>query len=495
MSELYELSLSEAAEALQKRAISALELTRACLARIQATEPLLNACVSLRDEEALAEAGRLDAAGPDPAKALWGVPVSLKDLICLRGSATTCASNMLKNFVPPYDAEVAARLKAAGAIIVAKANMDEFAMGSSTETSAFGITRNPWGLERIPGGSSGGSAASVAAGQVFASLGSDTGGSIRQPASMCGCVGIKPTYGRVSRYGVVAYGSSFDQVGPLARTVEDGARVLRAIAGFDAKEATSAIAPVDDYPAFALDGGLKGRNGDLRGLRIGLPEEFWSAGLSPEVENTCRKLLKRAKEAGAELAPVSLPHQRYGIAVYYIMASAEASTNLARFDGVRYGFRTREPKDLLDLYTASRSKGFGEEVQRRIMLGAFVLSSGYYDAYFRKAAQVRRLLRADFDAALERCDVLAAPVSPVTAWEFGRFKASPLEGYKMDLLTVTLNLAGLPGIALPAGLGAESGLPVGLQIMGRPFAESGMIRAAAGLEALADRLGPPAGIK
>jgi aspartyl-tRNA(Asn)/glutamyl-tRNA(Gln) amidotransferase subunit A len=495
---LYQLSLSRARAGLLKKEFSALELARSCLGRIRATEPALNACISVLEREALECAARLDAAGPCPERPLWGLPLSLKDIICFKGAPTTCASKMLAGFRPFYDAEVAARLRGSGALILAKTNMDEFAMGSSTETSAFGRTLNPWDLGRVPGGSSGGSAAGVAAGQVCGSLGTDTGGSIRQPAGFCGCVGLKPTYGRVSRFGIVAYGSSFDQAGPLTRTVEDNARIFEVIAGPDAKDATSARLdlhpgglPEQNFVRAALEGAAREPEDSLKGVRIGLPREFWDAGLSPEVEKSSREFLAGLAAAGAELVEVSLPHQRYAVAVYYIMASAEAGANLARFDGVRYGYRDPEAKELLDLYNASRSGGFGAEVRRRILLGAFVLSSGYYDAYYRKAARIRRLLREDFLRALEGCRALLAPIAVSVAWPLGYTEADPLLAYKMDLLTVTLNLVGLPGLALPVGLGAGTGLPVGLQIMGRAFDEAFLYRAGAALEKLVPPLGRP----
>ncbi|MDR1242853.1 MAG: Asp-tRNA(Asn)/Glu-tRNA(Gln) amidotransferase subunit GatA [Deltaproteobacteria bacterium] len=505
MPEIYDLSLSRVAEGLRNKEYGVSEVVESALARIEATEPKLNACISILADAAREQAVRMDKQGPQKNQPLWGVPVGFKDVICLKGSRTTCASRFLENFRPFYDAEVAVRMKEAGAVVLAKTNMDEFAMGSTTENSCFGRTANPWDLERVPGGSSGGSAASVAAKQVFAALGSDTGGSIRQPAGFCGCVGLKPTYGRVSRYGVVAFGSSFDQVGPLTRTVEDCARVFAVLAGPDAKDSTSARLdlhpeglPEQDFVAKAGRGRSEEPADTLKGMKIGVPDEFWESGLTAEVEERCRDILKKLEGQGATLVPVSLPNQKYALAVYYIMASAEAGTNLARFDGVRYGRRAENPADLLDLYVSSRSRGFGEEVQRRIMLGTFVLSSGYYDAYYRKAAQIRRLLLRDFENALDLerggCHALLAPTSPCAAWKFGSLSADPLTVYKMDLLTVTLNLVGLPGLALSAGLGRESGMPAGIQIMGRPFDEAALLRLGAVIERLAPGLGEPAGI-
>lgn len=497
---LYEMTLSGALSALEKGEASPLELVESCLGRIEATEPKINALTRVRADEARTEAKALAGQKPGADKPLLGIPVTIKELICLKGSPATCCSKMLENFVPCYDAEVVTRLKNAGAVIIGQSNMDEFAMGCSTESSIFGRTANPWDVSKVPGGSSGGSAASVAAGQCFGSLGSDTGGSIRQPAALCGCVGIKPTYGRVSRYGVVSYGSSFDQVGPLARTVEDAARIFEVIAGPDDKD--SASARVDLFPAGlspqdftpAAQRGAAAPESSLKGLKVGVPREFWDEGVSPEVEAVCKGALKRLEEAGAVIVPVSMPNQKYSVAAYYIMASAEASTNLARFDGVRYGHRAKDAEDLLDLYKLSRVQGFGIEVQRRIMLGTFVLSAGYYDAYYRKAAQVRRLLRNDFDRAFGECDILAAPATLSTAWDFGYFEADPLKAYKMDMITATLNLVGLPGISVPAGLGGETKLPAGVQLMGRAFDEARLIEVAAALEALTPPLGAPQGV-
>ncbi|MBG0775009.1 MAG: Asp-tRNA(Asn)/Glu-tRNA(Gln) amidotransferase subunit GatA [Desulfovibrionaceae bacterium] len=472
MSDLISLTLTGLRDRLAAGEVSARAAVDACLARIQATEPALSALITVDADAARARADELDAAGYDPAKPLWGVPLAIKDALTTKGLRTTCASKILDNFTPFYDAEAVARLRAAGAVIVGKANMDEFAMGSSTENSAYQLTRNPWDAERIPGGSSGGSAASVTARQCFGALGTDTGGSIRQPASLCGCVGLKPSYGRVSRYGLVAYGSSLDQIGPLTRTVEDAAALLAVIAGPDAKDSTCADRPVDDYAA-----ALAARP-DLSGTTIGLPVEFWGQGLDGEVDERLRAAVDTARGLGAKTVEVSLPHSKYAIAAYYIVAMAEASSNLARFDGVRYGVRDAGAEELVDMYARSRSAGFGDEVQRRIMIGTYVLSAGYYDAYYRKAAQVRRLIRDDFAAALAQCDVLAGPVSPVPAWKIGAMTDDPLQMYLMDIFTISLNLAGLPGISIPAGLGATSGMPVGLQLMGRAFDEAGLLAVA-----------------
>lgn len=471
---LTRMTLTDARALLHSGGTTAEALTSACLAQINATEPHIGALLGRRDAQALDEARALDKefaalssaeqATLCASKPLWGIPVTIKDAITLKGLPTTAGSRMLKNFVPPYDAFVVERLRQAGAIILAKNNMDEFAMGSTTEHSAFHTTRNPWDVERVPGGSSGGSAASVAACQCFASLGSDTGGSIRQPASLCGCMGIKPTYGLVSRYGLLAYGSSLDQIGPLARSVEDVAITLHAIAGHDPRDSTSSPTPVPDYTA-----ALRARK-DLSGVRIGLPKEFMEHdALDSGVATACQNAVRTAQELGATLVNVSLPHTKYAIATYYILATAEAGSNLARYDGIRYGHRAQDVNNLDELYTRSRTDGFGDEVQRRILLGSYVLSAGYYDAYYRKAAQVRRLIRQDYDNALTHCDALLAPVSPIPAWKLGGV-TDPLQMYLMDIFTLSLNLAGLPGLALPVG--STCGLPVGMQLMGRAFDES-----------------------
>ncbi len=466
MAELFELSLCEARDAIRRGETGAEEMTAACIKRINETEPEVNALLSRRDEEALEQARAMDRERPADLsdKPLWGVPVTVKDVLTFKGLPTTAASKILEGFRSPYDAFVVEKLQQAGAVILGKNNMDEFAMGSTTEHSAFKPTANPWDVTRVPGGSSGGSAASVAACQCFASLGSDTGGSIRQPASLCGCVGIKPTYGRVSRYGLLAYASSFDQVGPLTRTVEDAAAVLQVIAGHDERDSTCSPMPVPDYHA-----AMTAQN-DLSGLTLGMPREFFAhEGLDKGVAEACNNAVEAAKSLGARVVEVSLPHTEYSIASYYILAAAEASSNLARYDGVRYGHRTAHPKNLEDMYTSSRTEGFGPEVQRRILLGSYVLSAGYYDAYYRKAAQVRRLIRQDYLDALGSCDMLLAPVSPVPAWQMGHMSDDPLQMYFMDIFTLSLNLAGLPGLSIPVG--KSGNLPVGIQLMGRAFDE------------------------
>ncbi len=482
------LTLLEARDALARKEFSVREAVEACLARIEATEPALNALTRVLDEDARQRADAMDAAGPAPDKPLWGVPITIKDLICVQGAPTTCGSRILEHFVPFYDAHLVANLKAAGAIVIAKANLDEFAMGSTTESSHFGPAANPWDTARTPGGSSGGSAASTAAQQAFGSVGTDTGGSIRLPASLCGCVGMKPTYGRISRYGMVAYGSSLDQAGPLTRTVADAALMLQAMAGHDPKDSTCAETPVPDYLA-AL-----GERTDLKGLTIGLPAEYWGEGLSDEVNAVLRQSLDTLRDLGATLKEVQLPLTRYAVPTYYIIATAEASSNLSRFDGVRYGRRASDVEDLMDLYVRSRTEGFGDEVQRRIIIGTYVLSAGYYDAYYRKAAQVRRRIREDFLAALEGCDLLAGAVSPTTAWTLGAMADDPLAMYLMDIFTISLNLAGLPGISIPVGLGQESRLPVGLQLIGKPFDETTLLQAGCVLERAIPSLGRPTAV-
>ena len=476
MSELYKLSLIEARDKLQKKEISASELTLSCLKRIEETEPEINACISVLADEAKKEAALLDEKGPQKDQPLWGLPLGLKDNYCLRGTKTTCASKMLQNYQPPLSATVALRLKQAGAIILAKQNLDEFAMGSSTESSFFGPSKNPWNTAKVPGGSSGGSAAAVAAYQVPGAFASDTGGSIRQPASLCGCVGLKPTFGRVSRYGIAAFGSSFDQAGPLARRVADCALLLQSVAGADPKDGTASLKEVPDY--------LKAAPLDLKGLKLGIPEECWQVALNPEMAAGLNGALKKLTEAGAILVPIKITHLKYAVATYYILASAEASTNLARFDGVRYGFRAEDPKDLNDLYVTSRSLGFGSEVKRRILLGTFALSAGYYDAYFKKAAKVRRLIQNDYLAALGQCDFLLSPITLSPAWDFGSYQNDTLAAYHIDLLTIPANLSGLPALSLPVAKGAESGLPLGLQLIGRPWAESGLFSLGQSLENL-----------
>ncbi|MDR1049606.1 MAG: Asp-tRNA(Asn)/Glu-tRNA(Gln) amidotransferase subunit GatA [Deltaproteobacteria bacterium] len=482
MSELFRLTLAEAAAGLAAKKFTSVELTASSLARIKATEPRVGACLAVLEERAMGEAAAADKSGPDPARPLRGLPVTVKDVFCLKGAPTTAGSRILENYRPVFEATVVARLREAGAVVVAKTNCDEFAMGSSTEFSAFKTTRNPRDLSRVPGGSSGGAAASVVSLQAAAALGTDTGGSIRQPAALCGCLGLKPTYGRVSRYGIVAYGSSFDQAGPLARSSADLGLILSAVAGPDGLDSTASDHPLDDY-ANAVPA-------DLKKLTLGLPEELWSADFDGGVARRLDEARKLLTGAGVRLRPVSLPNLRFSVAVYYILAAAEASTNLARYDGVRYGYRAGGDPELLSLYRNSRTQAMGEEVRRRIMLGTFVLSSGYYDAYFRKAAQVRRLIAEDYRRALEGCDFLLAPVSSIPAWPFGAFAADPLTVYQLDMMTLPLNIVGAPGLALPAGL-TPGGLPVGLQLMGRHFDELGLLSAAGAMERVLPSPGDP----
>ena len=455
--------------------LTAADVAEASLRRIAEVDRRLAAFVRVDEAGAREAAASIDrdrksgrTLGP-----LAGVPIAIKDVLCTRGLGTACGSRILEGFVPPFDATCVARLRAAGAVLVGKTNMDEFAMGSSTENSAYQVTRNPWDLGRVPGGSSGGSAAAVAADEVVAAIGTDTGGSIRQPAALCGVVGMKPTYGRVSRYGLVAFASSLDQAGPFGNSVEDVTEVLQVIAGHDPQDATSARQPVPDYRAAAALG--------AGGLRIGVPREYFPQGLDREVYEAVRAALAAAGRLGATVEEISLPHTDYAIPTYYILATAEASSNLARYDGVRYGSRAQEAHDLASLYVASRSRGFGAEVKRRIMLGTYVLSSGYYDAYYLRAQRVRTLIRRDFDAAFRNVDVIVTPTSPSAAFRIGERVDDPLAMYLSDIFTVTLNLAGLPGLSMPCGLTRER-LPIGLQIVGRPFDEATVLRLAAVLE-------------
>jgi aspartyl-tRNA(Asn)/glutamyl-tRNA(Gln) amidotransferase subunit A len=449
--------------------LSAVEVCRSALARIAALDGALNAFLSTQPERALARAAAIDA---DPNRArlpLAGVPIALKDNICARGAPTTAASRLLASYESPFDATVVERLEAAGAVIVGKTNCDEFAMGSSTENSAFGPTRNPWALDRTPGGSSGGSAAAVAARLVPLAFGSDTGGSIRQPAALCGIVGFKPSYGRVSRYGLVAFASSLDQIGPLATTVADAARALDVIGGHDPRDQTSAVAACGGFHA-AL-------TGSLAGLRIGVPHALLGDGVEPVVVAGFDRALDALRDGGAELVDVELPHFRYVIPVYYLIATAEASANLARYDGVRYGFRAAETGGLTAMYEGTRGRGFGVEVKRRIMLGTYVLSAGYYDAYYLKAQQVRTLIRRDYDRAFDVADVIALPTSPTPAFRLGERTADPLSMYLADVFTVGANLAGLPSVTVPCGL-SEDGLPIGLQLTARAMDDATALRAA-----------------
>ena len=464
------LTIAAARSALTSREISAVELARAALERAARVEPTLHSLLTVTEERALADAHRADARiargeeGP-----LLGIPIVLKDLFATRGIRTTSGSAILDSFVPPYDADAVERLDRAGAVLIGKANMDEFAMGSSTENSAFEPSRNPWDPDRVPGGSSGGSAAAVAAGIALAALGTDTGGSIRLPASFCGISGLKPTYGRVSRYGVVAYASSLDQVGPMARTVRDLGAILQVIAGHDTRDSTSVPREVPDYAAALRT--------DAAGLRIGVPREYFVAGIDPEVERAVAAALDVLRELGATVLELSLPHTDYAIAAYYLVATAEASSNLARYDGVKYGLR-KTPSDggLLSMYRETRDAGFGAEVKRRIMLGTYALSTGYYDAYYMKALKVRTLIRRDFEHAFSQCDLIATPTAPTTAFRLGERVSDPLAMYLSDICTTSANLAGLPAMSIPCGFDSI-GLPIGLQLLAPPFAEERLLGA------------------
>lgn len=472
--ELYRLTIHELHELLKNKEVSAVEVTKSYLERIKEVEPSIDALLSVVEDTAIKSAEAADKKIREgQAGDLTGVPVIIKDNMCTEGIRTTCASRMLENFVPPYNATVVERLSSEGAVLLAKANMDEFAMGSSTENSAFKTTKNPWDLTRVPGGSSGGSAAAVAADEAAFSLGSDTGGSIRQPASLCGVVGMKPTYGLVSRYGLVAFASSLDQIGPFTKDVTDCAIVLNAIAGHDPKDSTS----VDnvrkaDYREFLKD--------DIKGMRIGVAKEFFEEGLSSGVREAVESSIKVFEDLGAEIVEISLPYIDYALSAYYIVASAEASSNLARYDGIRYGYSAQKYEDLIDMYMVSRSEGFGKEVKRRIMLGTYALSSGYYDAYYKKALKVRTLIKNDYENAFKKCDVIVGPTSPTVAFKIGERTEDPLTMYLADVYTVPVNIAGLPGMSVPCGL--SDGLPVGLQLVGKHFDEGTILNAAYAFE-------------
>jgi len=471
---LTELTIHELADLFRQKTATPTQAAREYLDRIAALDPKVKAYLTVTGEAALMRATEADARFEKgtPLGPLDGIPLGLKDVLCTRGVRTTCGSKILESFVPPYDATVVARLSRAGAVILGKLNMDEFAMGSSTENSGYFATRNPWDLSRVPGGSSGGSAAAVAADLAAATLGTDTGGSIRQPAAFCGNVGLKPTYGRVSRYGLVAFASSLDQIGPFAKDVEDAALVLQAIAGRDPMDSTSAALPVPDYAA--------GLGQGVEGLRVGIPAEYFIEGLDPEVEAAVRAAIEILKGLGAKTESVSLPHTEYGLAAYYVIGPAEASSNLARYDGVKYGLRVPGARDLIDMYSRSRGAGFGAEVKRRVMLGTYALSAGYYDAYYGKAQKVRTLVQRDFQQAFERVDVIVAPTTPTAAFKTGE-KEDPLSMYLNDVFTIPVNLAGLPGVSVPAGF-TKAGLPVGLQVIGKAFDEAAVLRTAKAYE-------------
>jgi aspartyl-tRNA(Asn)/glutamyl-tRNA(Gln) amidotransferase subunit A len=470
------LTIDATRAALAQKHFSATELVEEFYRKIESDDPQIHAYLTLCKDRAMEKARAVDrmVSAGQPLPPLAGVPVGIKDVMVTQGIRSTAGSKILENFIPPYDCTAVARLEAAGAIVLGKMNCDEFAMGSSNENSAYGPVRNPWDKSRVPGGSSGGSAAAVAAGMAVATLGSDTGGSIRQPASFCGVVGLMPTYGRVSRYGLIAFASSLDHIGPLTKTVRDAAIVLRVIAGHDPLDSTSADAPVPDYEA--------GLAQPVRGLKIGVPTEYFGEGLDNEIRNAVEQGIDRLRASGCEIVPISMPHTAYAIPTYYVIATAEASANLARFDGVRYGHRSKSAHTLSEMYRRSRDEGFGPEVKRRIMLGTYALSAGYYDAYYLKAQRVRTLLTRDFEQAFERVDAIVTPTAPTAAFKLGEKADDPLAMYLADIYTVTADLAGVPGISVPCGR-TQSGLPIGLQALGRHFDESTVLRVAQAVEA------------
>ncbi|OPY15054.1 MAG: Glutamyl-tRNA(Gln) amidotransferase subunit A [Syntrophus sp. PtaB.Bin001] len=466
--ELYSLTIHELQEKIRNGEITSTDIVNSVFGRIDAVEEKVHAYITLMRESAFEEARIADErirAGE--IKELTGIPIALKDIYCTQGVRTTCGSRILENYIPPYDATVITRLREAGAVFTGKTNMDEFAMGSSTETSYYGVTRNPWDLERIPGGSSGGSAAAVAADECIAALGSDTGGSIRQPAALCGVVGMKPTYGRVSRFGLVAFASSLDQIGPFTKDVQDCAILMNAIAGYDPRESTSVPVEVPDYSDFL--------NRGINGWTVGIPKEYFVEGIDPDVQAAVAQAIKVVEGLGAHCREISLPHTQYCLAVYYIIAPAEASSNLARYDGVKYGFRAADCRDLLDMYKKTRSAGFGAEVKRRIMIGTYALSSGYYDAYYKKASQVRGLIKRDFEEALSDCDVILTPTTPTPAFKIGEKTDDPMQMYLSDIFTISTNLAGIPGISLPCGY-SQNGLPIGVQFLAGHFEEGKLLQ-------------------
>jgi len=458
------LTIPELRQKLSSRAVKSREVVDQLASRVAAVDPKLKAYLHVDADKARAEADKADVTKP-----LGGVPIAIKDVINVKGDPCTCASKILEGYIAPYDATVITKLRAAGAVPFGRTNMDEFAMGSSTENSSWGQTRNPWDLDRIPGGSSGGSAAAVGGHEAFAALGTDTGGSIRQPAALCSCVGLKPTYGRVSRYGLVAFASSLDQIGTFTKTVEEAALLLETIAGFDPQDNTSVDRSVPKYTASLHQG--------VKGLRLGVPKEYFIEGIDPEVEKAVRAAIDEYKRQGAEIVEVSLPHTKYAVAVYYIIATAEASANLARFDGVRYGKRAANPKDILDMYGRTRAEGFGAEVKRRIILGTYVLSSGYYDAYYNRAQKVRQMIAQDFRLAFGQCDALLTPTSPTAAFKLGERTQDPLQMYLADIFTIAVNLAGICGVSIPCGF-TSGKLPIGLQIIGKKWGEETMLRVA-----------------
>lgn len=473
-SHLYDLTIHELHQLLKGRKVSSREITESIFKRIQQVEGSVGSYVTLTEELAIAQARQADEriskdGGAQHASPLLGIPIGIKDNFLTEGIRTTCSSKILSDYIPPYHGTAVRRLLDQGIVMTGKLNLDEFAMGSSTENSAIGITRNPWDPERIPGGSSGGSAAAVAAGECIAATGTDTGGSIRLPAALTGTVGVKPTYGRVSRYGIVAFASSLDQVGPITKDVTDAAILLQALAGHDPMDSTSLNLPVPDYRQSLIP--------DIRGWKIGIPKEYFVEGMDSEVSEVVEAAIDTMKTLGAECREVSLPHTEYGIPTYYILATAEASSNLARYDGIRYGYRHEKPENLLSLYKRSRSEGFGPEVKRRIMLGTYVLSAGYYDAYYLRAQKVRTLIRRDFEKVFGKCDLILTPVSPTPAWKIGEKVDDPLKMYLSDIFTINVNLAGLPGMSLPCGF-TKSGLPIGMQLIASHFQEEKIFRVA-----------------
>ena len=472
--ELHQLTIHELQKLIRSGKVNSSDIVRSVFKRIDAVEGSVHAYISFMKEYAFEEAAKADhSIREGNIRTLTGIPIALKDIVCTKGFLTTCGSRILYSYIPPYDATVVEKLKEAGAVFTGKTNMDEFAMGSSTETSYFGITKNPWALDRIPGGSSGGSAAAVAADECIASIGSDTGGSIRQPAALCGVVGMKPTYGRVSRYGLIAFASSLDQIGPLTKDVEDCAIMMNAIAGYDPRESTSVPLDVPDYTAFLSRG--------IDGFKVGIPKEYFIKGIDPEVTEAMTRAMKAIEGLGASCIEISLPHTEYCLAVYYIVAPAEASSNLARYDGVKYGFRAEDCRDLLDIYKKTRSAGFGAEVKRRIMIGTYALSSGYYDAYYKKASQVRAMIKSDFEEAFKDCDVILTPTSPTPAFKIGEKMDDPLQMYLSDIFTISTNLAGIPGISVPCGF-TRQGLPVGAQFLAGHFEEGKLLQIASAFE-------------
>lgn len=481
---LTELTIKELSEMLSKKEVSSVEITQAFLDRIEAVDPKIKAFVTVIKEDALRDAKladlRIEKGDSTP---LTGIPMAVKDIFCTKGIKTTCSSKMLENFIPPYDATIIKKLKEAGVVLIGKLNMDEFAMGSSTENSAFFKTRNPWDLERVPGGSSGGSAAAVASSMTPASLGTDTGGSIRQPASCCGVVGMKPSYGRISRYGMIAFASSLDQCGPLSKTVYDSALLLNTLCGYDKNDTTTIDLrdkPTEDFTA--------GLNDGVKGLTIGIPKEYFIEGLDSEVEKSIRDGIAKLVELGAKVVDISLPHTEYAISVYYVVATAEASSNLSRYDGVKYGLRVDDGSGLMNLYKNSRTEGFGLEVKRRIMLGNYTLSSGYYDAYYKKASEVRTLIKKDFEDAFEKCDVIITPTAPTTAFKFGEKTDDPITMYLSDVFTLSASLAGIPAISLPCGFGSSDNgeMPIGMQIIGKSMDEATVLKTAHTFEQATD---------